>query len=38
MERSAARRAGASKCDLRFQITGHRIWSDYIHEEKEGAQ
>ena len=26
------------QCDLRFQITGHRIWSDYIHEEKEGAQ
>ena len=26
------------QCDLQFQITGHRIWSDYIHEEKEGAQ
>ncbi len=25
------------QCDLRFQITGHRIWSDFIHEE-EGAK
>lgn len=24
------------QCDLRFQITGHRLWSDYM-EEKEGA-
>lgn len=24
------------QCDLRFQITGHRLWSDYI-EDKEGA-
>ena len=25
------------QCDLRFQITGHRIWSDYIQQDKEGA-
>lgn len=24
------------QCDLRFQITGHRLWSDYM-EDKEGA-
>lgn len=24
------------QCDLRFRITGHRIWSDYT-DEKEGA-
>lgn len=24
------------QCDLRFRITGHRLWSDYM-EDKEGA-
>lgn len=26
------------QCDLRFQITGHRIWSDYMEDEKEAAK
>lgn len=26
------------QCDLRFQITGHRIWSDYTEEAKEVAK
>lgn len=25
------------QCDLRFRITGHRLWSDYIQEGKEDA-
>ena len=26
------------QCDLRFGITGHRLWSDYTDEERKGAQ
>ncbi len=25
------------QCDLRFGITGHRLWSDYTHERKEAS-
>ncbi len=26
------------QCDLRFEITGHRLWSDYTDQEKEAAR
>lgn len=37
-EKICAEAGRCLKCDLRFDITGHRLWSDYTDQEKEAVR